>query len=310
MAIQISKFADKHLATVIRLLNDEYANSLDFIPFDEKRIKSSIRRRDLMLLVAEETDKAKGLIGTHPEENREVSIHWLAADQTPDRKTVADMLVKEIEDNAPGETVSTALDQKDPRIDEWIDRGYAISPGWLQMSAKLDSLKSIPKIAKDVELRTLEPGEEEELITVMNAGFGWQRLKPGTIENWKSEDPPFTEDWVQIAEIEGRIVSAVVAKPDTDYNNCFHKKRGNLGPAATLTEFRNRHLASALTTQAMNILLENGMDSVRLGTSELNVASRALLKSLGFQIIATTKVMRKRLKTNSKVREPVNNWNH
>lgn len=297
MTIQISKFTDRYLPAAIRLLNDEYKNSLDFIPFDEKRIQSNIRRRDLTFLVAQEKDKAEGIIATHPEENGEVSIHWLATDLGRERKTIANILVKEIENNAPSDVVSTALDQKDVRINEWIDRGYTISPGWLQMLAKLDSLRSIPKITEEAKLRSLRPEEEDDLIAVMNTGFGWQRLKHGAIESWKSEDPPFTEDWVQIAEIEGKIVSAVVAKPDTDYNNYFHQKRGHLGPAATLPEFRKKHLASALTTQAMNLLFEQGMNSARLGTSELNVASRTLLQSLGFQINANTKVLRKRLRT-------------
>jgi ribosomal protein S18 acetylase RimI-like enzyme len=297
MRIQISKFTDKYLPAVISLLNDEYKNSLDFVPFDEKRIQSNTRRRDLTLLVAQENGEVEGIIATHPEENGEVSIHWLATDLGKNRETIADMLVKEIENNAPGNVVSTALDQKDLRTNEWIDRGYIISPGWLQMLAKLDTLKSIPKITEEARLRSLKPEEEDELIAVMNAGFGWQRLKHGAIESWKSEDPPFTEDWVQVAEIKSRIVSAVVAKPDTDYNNYFHEKRGHLGPAATLREFRNKHLASALTTQAMNTLFEQGMNSVRLGTSELNVASRTLLQGLGFEINATTKVLRKKLRT-------------
>jgi ribosomal protein S18 acetylase RimI-like enzyme len=72
-------------------------------------------------------------------------------------------------------------------------------------------------------------------------------------------------------------------------------KRGYLGPAATLSEFRNMHLASALTAQAMNYLFEKRMDSVRLGTSETNVSSNALLRKLGFQIEDVKKLLRKKL---------------
>jgi ribosomal protein S18 acetylase RimI-like enzyme len=46
----------------------------------------------------------------------------------------------------------------------------------------------------------------------------------------------------------------------------------------------------------MNILLEKGMDTVRLGTSEKNVASIALLKKLGFQADNVRKILRKRLR--------------
>jgi RimJ/RimL family protein N-acetyltransferase len=164
------------------------------------------------------------------------------------------------------------------------------------MSAKLEGLRPIPELAEGAKLRSLRPGEEEKLITLMNTGFGWQRLEPGVLETWKSEDPPFNEEWVQVVEISERIVSAVVARPDTDYVKYLHLKRGHLGPAATLPEFRNKHLATATTARAMNFLFEKGMNSVRLGTSEQNVSSIALLRYLGFQVDIVTKILRKDLK--------------
>jgi ribosomal protein S18 acetylase RimI-like enzyme len=140
------------------------------------------------------------------------------------------------------------------------------------------------------------PSEEEKLVAVVNAGFGWKRLEQGVLETWKSEDPPFAEDWVQVAEVGDRFASAVVAKPDTDYITYSHVQRAYLGPAATLPEFRNKHLASALTAKAMNFLFEKGMNSVRLGTSEQNVSSIALLRSLGFQVDVVRKILRKELR--------------
>ena len=171
-----------------------------------------------------------------------------------------------------------------------------MNPGWLRMSAKLDHLKEIPRVAEDTKLRSLKLSEEEKLVEVMNTGFGWRRLEPGALEGWRVGDPPFSEDWVQVAEAGGRIVSAVVARPDTEYNKYLHLKRGALGPAATLPEFRSRHLGSALTAQAMNLLFEKGMGSARLGTSELNIPSQALLRSLGFQVDNVRKILRKNLK--------------
>jgi ribosomal protein S18 acetylase RimI-like enzyme len=206
------------------------------------------------------------------------------------------MLVKEVEKNAESDTISTMVDEGSPKISDWTSRGYDLQAGYQRMSAKLDGLKPIPKIAEGIKLRSLRPEEEEKLVAVVNAGFGWHRLESGALETWKTEDPPFEEDWVQIAETDDRIVSAVVARPDTDYIKYAHLKRGYLGPAATLPEFRNKHLASALTTQAMNFLREKGMNSVRLGTSEQNVSSIALLRSLGFQVDIVRKILRKKLK--------------
>jgi ribosomal protein S18 acetylase RimI-like enzyme len=46
----------------------------------------------------------------------------------------------------------------------------------------------------------------------------------------------------------------------------------------------------------MNFLFEKGMNSVRLGTSEQNVSSIALLRSLGFKVDVVRKTLRKKLK--------------
>jgi ribosomal protein S18 acetylase RimI-like enzyme len=294
--IQVLEFATEHLPTVVRLLNDVYRRSYEFVPFDEERVLSQIRRRGIRILMAEENGSVLGLIGTHPEERSEEHISWLAVREGSDRKTVENRLVDAVERKAEGGTLITTVDEGSSRINDWINRGYDLNPGWLRMSAKLDRLKPIPKIAEDIKLRSLRVGEEGKLVEAINTGFGWRRLELGGVESWKSEDPPFSEDWVQVAETGERIVSAVVARPDTDYNKYLHLKRGYLGPATTLPEFRNKHLASALTAQAMTFLFEKGMNSVRLGTSEENISSIILLRTLGFQVDMVRKIMRKKLK--------------
>jgi len=296
MTIRILESANEHLPTIARLLNDEYRGSYEFIPFDEERVVAQIRKRNFRILVAEENGEILGLIGTRPEERSEEDIDWLAVRQGPDRRIIEDLLVNEVEKNAKSDTVSTAIDEGSSKIKDWIDRGYTLNPGWLRMSTQLSGPKQVPKVEEGIKLRSLRLEEEEELVALMNIGFGWERLERGVLEKWKSEDPPFREDWVQVAEIDERIVSAVVAKPDTDYNKYLHLKRGYLGPAVTLPEFRNKHLASALTAQAMNLLLEKGMNSVRLGTSEQNLSSITLLRSIGFHVDIVRKILRKKLK--------------
>ena len=297
MAIQISEFAHKHLPFVSRLLNEEYGSSYEFIPFDDERVLSEIRRRRLKILVAEEDGRVLGLVGTHAEEHSEENIRWLAAHKGHSRRLVENMLVNEVEKNAESDTISTMVEEGSRKIKEWVNRGYVLQPGFQRMSAKLDDLRAVPEVAGGIKLRSLRPDEEGKLVEVVNTGFGWQRLELGDLEKWKSEDPPFNEEWVQVAEVGERIVSAVVAKPDTDYMKYLHVKRGYLGPAATLPEFRNKHLASALTARAMNFLFEKGMNSVRLGTSEQNVSSNALLQSLGFRVDIVRKILHKKLKT-------------
>jgi ribosomal protein S18 acetylase RimI-like enzyme len=296
MTITISQFTDRHLPSIVELLNDEYKDSREFIPFDEERVLSQIRRRHLKILVAEENGRVLGLLATHSHENSEEDVTWLSARKGITQKIVENTLMDELEKKADIKTVSMMVDKESSRIPDWINRGYTLEPGYQRMSARLDGLRPIPKIDEGIKLRSLANDEEEEFVETVNAGFGWKRLEIGDLETWKSEDPPFSEDWVQVADVDGRIVSVVVAKPDTESIKYLQVKRGYLGPAATLPEFRNKHLGTALTAQAMNCLFEKGMDSVRLGTSETNVSSNALLKSLGFQVEGARKILRKKLK--------------
>jgi ribosomal protein S18 acetylase RimI-like enzyme len=295
MTVQITEFAKKHLPAIVSLLNDEYRDDDEFIPFDEERVQSEIRNRRLRLLVAEENGKVLGLIGTHSHENSEEHVTWLAASKGQNQKAIEKMLVDALEKNAEISAVLIMIDEGSPRIADWVTRGYTLRPGFQRMSAKLDGLRPIPKVDEDIKLRSLRADEEEQFVEAVNRGFGWKRLQRGDLENWKAEDPPFTEEWVQIAEANGRIVSTVGAKPDTDAMKHLHLNRGYLGPAATLPEFRNKHLASALTVRAMNFLFEKGMNSVILGTSEQNVSSIALLRGLGFQVENVKKILRKEL---------------
>jgi ribosomal protein S18 acetylase RimI-like enzyme len=301
MTIQIVEFANSHLKAVAELLNEEFRDSQEFIPFSEERIQSEIRRRHLKILVAEEMDKVLGFIATHSHENFEEHITWLTALKGNEQQVIENTLVDEFERKAKTNTVILMIDEKNPRIQAWVKRGYTLEPGFQQMTAKLERVRPILKVGENVILRRLRTDEEKEFVEAVNAGFGHKRLEMGDLETWKSVDQPFAEDWVQVAEIDRRIVSVVVAKPDTDSVKYLNLKRGYLGPAATLSEFRNMHLASALTAQAMNYLFEKGMDSVKLGTSETNVSSNALLRKLGFQIEDVRKILRKKLNDTSEV---------
>lgn len=296
MTVQITEFDKKRLPAIVKLLNDEYRDSDEFIPFDEERVQSEIRNRRLRLFVAEENGKVLGLIGTHSHENSEEHISWLVASKGQNQRAIEDMLVEAREKNVKANAILIMIDEGSPKISDWTKRGYILQPGFQRMSAKLDGLKPIPKVDEDTKLRSLRTDEEEEFVEAVNRGFGWKRLERGDLETWKVEDPSFTEEWVQVAEVKEKIVSIVVAKPDTDSIKYLHLNRGYLGPAATLPEFRNKHLASALTAQAMNFLYKKGMESVILGTAEQNVSSNALLRGLGFRVENVRKILRKELR--------------
>jgi ribosomal protein S18 acetylase RimI-like enzyme len=297
MTVKISSLDRKHLRFLPQLMNEEYRGSAEFIPFDEERFLSEIQRRRMTVRVAEDDGRAVGFIGTHSDDRGE-DIHWLATCKAPEGKVVRDMLVKEAERNAKGDSLMRMIDESSPEIKEWQGRGYVLEPGFQRMTADLQRPTRVPEVDEGIRLRTLRPGEEAKFVETVNAGFGWERLELGDLERWKAEDPPFDEGWVQVAEAAGKIVSVVVAKPDTDYNKYLQCRMGYMGPATTLPEFRNKHLASALTARAMNLLFEKGMNTVRLGTSEKNVSSIALLRSLGFHVENVRKILRKKLKDN------------
>jgi ribosomal protein S18 acetylase RimI-like enzyme len=295
MTTTIRDFAEKDLESIVSLLNKEYGDDPEFIPFNKERVCSQISKHGLEAKVAENDSHVVGLVATHPEGASEESIHWLATEEPHNDRPVENILVRYIEEQSQGEYVSTMIAEGSSKISNWLARGYVLCPGFQRMTAKLDKKRPIPDLPAGTVLRSLRPDEEEKLVEVINAGFGWERLEKGTIEEWKSDDPLFNEEWIHVAEVEGKIVSAVVSKQDADHMEHFGIRRGYLGPAATLPEYRNKHIARALTARAMNFLLDRGMTIVRLGTAEKNVSSQALLRSLGFQADSTRKILRKKL---------------
>jgi ribosomal protein S18 acetylase RimI-like enzyme len=292
MVVQIRDFTYKDMPNLIRLLNETYKDSYEFSPIIEGTIRFQIEERGAKFLIAEENNEICGAVayrdGFWGEE-----IRWLAASENQERTLIEDMLVREIEKHVKREKVFTTLDEGSPRISEWNERGYRAEGGLYHMAATLKDTMPLPKVPEGVSIRSLKPEEEKELVEAGNKGFGWERLKLGALQEWKNDFPPFNEEWVQVAELEGKIVSIVVAKPDTYYNKLFSANRGYLGPAATIPECQGKSLASALTCKAMDFLFERGYDPVVLHTQEQNVPSVTLLKKLGFKIGHHWKFMRK-----------------
>jgi ribosomal protein S18 acetylase RimI-like enzyme len=292
MAIQIRNFTEKDMPSLLKLLNETYKNSYEFTPIPEDEIQFQIQERGAKFLVAEENNRVCGAAayrdGFWGEE-----IRWLAASENQERKIVEDMLVGEIEKFVKREKVFTTLDEGSPTTSEWIERGYKAEGGLYQMKAIMKEAIPLPGVSDDVVIRSLKPEEEKELVEVVNKGFSWERLKLGAIQEWKNDFSPFTEEWVQVAELKGKIVSVVVAKPDTHYNKLFGANRGYLGPAVTIPECRGKSLASALTSKAMNFLFERGYNPIVLHTQEQNIPSVTLLKRLEFEIGHYWKFMRK-----------------
>ncbi len=294
MTAQIRSFTDEDLPCLVRLLNDVYRESYEFTPYTEDGLRSWIQEGTLKILIAEENGEVSGSVA-YSDGRWGEEIELLAVCESLNRKIIESDLVREAEKYVKGQAVFTAVDAGSQKIKEWVKRGYKPDGGLYHMVARLEGLEPLPKVPEGTTIRTLKPNEEKKFIEVVNAGFGWERLKLGAIKRWKSEFPSFSEEWIHLAEFDNRIVSVIVARPDVKYNKFFGGKRGYLGPVATLSEYRGKGLASALTRRAMNFLFERGMNSVALYTSEQNMPSVALLRKLGFKVTHHWKFMRKNL---------------
>jgi len=294
MTARIRSLKETDLPALIRLLNKTYENEYEFVPYDEEELRSRVREGRLLILIAEENGEVIGSTAYSASHWGE-HVRWLAVSKGSNQKMMKHTLVGEIEKYVKGTTVFTSVDAESPRIDDWIEMDYKPEGGLYQMIARLDGVKPLPQVPEEIIVRSLRPDEEKELIETVNAGFGWERLEVGIIQRWKDDCPPFSEEWVHVAELNGKLISVVGSRPDVDYNRSFGGRRGYLGPAVTLLEHRSKNLASALTRKAMNFLFEKGMDSAALHTGEQNTPSVILLRKLGFDIGHHWRFMRKTL---------------
>jgi ribosomal protein S18 acetylase RimI-like enzyme len=294
MPIAIREFTRKDLSIVVKLIDEDGKGSYEFCPYTEDRFGSWIQGGKLRILIAEEDGHICGSAAYYDGYWCE-EIQWLIAPEQRNRKLVEATLLKEAEKFVKRGTVFSAVDAGSPKIANWMRYGYRLEGGLYHLTAVINSIKPLPLISNGVILRSLKHSEEKELVESVNVGFGTERLKIGDVDKWKNESPPFSEDWVQVAEANGKIVSVVVAKPDAWFNKSFNARRGYLGPASTIPEYRGKNLASALTVLAMNFLFEKGMNSVALYTSEQNVASIGLLQKIGFETGHHWKFMRKNM---------------
>jgi len=294
MNFQIRKSTENELPTIIKMINEAAKDAYEYRSYDENMLRQWMQESNLTILVAEENEKIIGLIAYEDSHFGE-EIEWLTVSERPDRKLVEKELIREGEKLVKRGKVFTVVDAGSPKTQEWVDRGYAQEGGLYHMVARLDKVRTVPPVPQKIRLRHLERQEEKEFVDSVNTSFGENRVEFGDIEKWKIENPPFSEEWIHVAEADGRIVSVVVAKPDTRYNDFYKANRGYLGPASTLPEYRRKNLATVLTVRAMNFLFDRGMDSVALYASETNVASVALLRKIGFQVGHNWKFMRKTL---------------
>lgn len=295
MSIRIRRLRDQEVAALVELLNESLSGSYEYMPLTEKEVRGRIERSKPQVLIAEDDGRLVGSV-SYTDGYWGEEISWLAVHRTPNQRHVEDLLVSEAENFVHGETVFTAVDSGSSETFEWTRRGYSVDGGLYQMVARLEGPRAVPAVPAGITVRSMRLEEEERVVEAVNSIFGWERLEPNFVEKGMVESPPFNEDWVFLAESEGKFLSVVVAWPAVKFNRFFGAKRGYLGPAATVVEYRSKGLASALTVRAMNFLFVAGMDAVVLHTSEQNLPSVALLKNIGFDVGHHIKFLRKTIR--------------
>ncbi|MBC7093785.1 GNAT family N-acetyltransferase [Candidatus Bipolaricaulota bacterium] len=169
----------------------------------------------------------------------------------PEQEKIKERLLSAIEQHARSSEVRVLVDAEDQeRLGFFISKGYQPWSSFYHMIAELNRAWFLPSLPEGYLLRNLRPDEEEALIRVVNVAYRGERLQPGVLARWKTEDPAFNPEWVQVAEFKGEPVAAVLARADHEYNIYYHARRGYLGPAATLPEHQGKGLGKALTEWA------------------------------------------------------------
>ena len=281
--MKLRPYQEEDLPALVALWNATFRGSYEFIPYTEERLREELEEASPILLAV---DKQGGILGLTL-----LRREWygeeleICARPGLEREEIKEQLLAAIEPQSPTTKVTIMVDAEDQgRIGSFTARGYGPAGSLYQMIAELDQPRPIPLVPPGYSLRCLRPDEEEALIQVVNTAYRGERLQPGVLARWEEEDPAFSEEWVQVAECENKLVAAVIARSDREFNLHYHARRGYLGPAATLPDHRGRGLNRTLTARAMDLLGEKGMKTASLYTWEGNAAALAVLRSLGFQV--------------------------
>jgi len=170
-----------------------------------EKLRSQFHDWNLKILIAEENGEVLGSVAYNNEHWGEES-EWFIVSESPSRKFIENVLIREIEKYVKDEAVFTVVDAGSPKIGEWAERGYKPEGGLYHMVAGLEGLKPLPKLLEGVIARSLQSEEEKEFVEAVNVGFGWERLRLGVIQKWKSECPSFSEEWIHVVELDSEIV--------------------------------------------------------------------------------------------------------
>lgn len=290
--MKLRPYRDSDIPELVSLLNEDHRGSYEFIPRTEEDVRARLAGASCILPAVDEQDRIAGFAYLRQDWYGET----LAFSVRPgvSQEEVADHLLPVIEPENKTGRVSTSIEPQDQaRLALFTARGYTKESSLYQLVAQLDRPRPLPQVPPAYLIRSLRPDEEDLLIGLANAAYQGERLRPGIVARWAEEDAAFGPDWVQVAEYDGQLVALVVARSDKAYNEHYHARRGYLGPAGTLPTHRGSNLGKALTTQAMNVLRAQGMQTACLHTWDGNPSALAVTRSLGFQLDHEWIILRK-----------------
>ncbi len=293
--MKLRPYREGDLPELVQLVNKVCESSYEFIPCTAEKLREELQDAQAVWIAIDEHGQVRGLARLHREwYGEEITLCVLPG---PEHHKTQELLLSAIEQEVQGEEVSTVIDSANQeQLDFFISQGYQSESSFYQLIAELNEPQLIPPLPEGYFLRSLRPDEEEAFVQLVNTAYEGERLQRGALTRWQTEDPAFSAEWVHVAEYEGRLVAAVVARTDREYNLYYHAKRGYLGPAATLPEHQGKGLAKALTVRAMNFFRERGLEQVSLYTWEGNPAALRVTHSLGFRISHQWKILTKPIK--------------
>ena len=279
--MKVQPYRETDLPELIDLWNEARRGSYEFIPYTEERLRRELEWAASVLVALDEQGEIIGCAllrrGWYGE-GLELCVR-------PGEQELEGQLLSAIEREVRTGEVTAIVDTEDHEgIEFFTNRGYEPTGSLYQMIAELDRPWLVPPVPQGYLLRGLRPDEDQALIQVVNTAYEGERLRPGALARWREEDPAFDTELVQVAEHEGELVAAVVARADREFNEHYHARRGYLGPAATLPDHRGKGLSKALTARAVNLLRKQGMEQACLYTWSGNRAALRVLRKLGFQV--------------------------
>lgn len=295
VSMNIRACKETDLKAILDLANRRNKNTHEFVPLTHKSLTKWIEESKALVYIAEDKQFTGFAIAERgwPAEPDEIQISMLCAEAKRNGASIERELLDQCQKHSEVEGIITMLPIGDPKIKQQEKWGFQLNGGIFQLTRSLSKMPPKPPVMKGAKVRGLKKGEEKEFVTVMNTSFARTRLTMKDFEDWKRNDPLFNYDWIQVVEFEGSLIGAGVARRDIEFNRYYRAKRGYLGPAGTLPEFRGKGLNRTVNWHAMNAAKHFGMTSVSLYTHEENFPVLKLTHELGYTIIYHWKILKR-----------------